>query len=105
MLQAFSNKLDVHGLAVESARSHWVELTEHCEFRKAWEALLNGFPGFQAALVSCRIDSMQGHQSGWHTAEHIVSHGAQKGRKCVVQNVLVRNWMSTIRNNAAINIV
>jgi hypothetical protein len=72
MPEAFSNKLDEHGLAVESARSHWVKLTERCG--KAWEALLNGFPGLQAALVSCRIDSMQGRQSGRHTAEHIVLH-------------------------------
>jgi hypothetical protein len=72
MLEAFSNKLDEHGLAVESTLSHWVELTDHCG--KAWEALLNGFPRLQAALVSCRIDSMQGHQSGRHTTEHIVSH-------------------------------
>ncbi|KAJ7351542.1 hypothetical protein DFH08DRAFT_806262 [Mycena albidolilacea] len=72
ILEAFSNKLDKHGLAVESARSHWVKLTERCG--KAWEALLNGFPGLQAVLVSCRIGSMQGCQSGGHSAEHIVSH-------------------------------
>ncbi|KAJ7825734.1 hypothetical protein B0H14DRAFT_2596327 [Mycena olivaceomarginata] len=44
-----------HGFAVESARSHWVELTEH--YGKAWEALLNGFSRlllFLAESTQCK---------------------------------------------------